>query len=137
MLFIVVIRPPHGRKATLPRNNHIIDAFGAVYDPHLSRLVKAANDSYVRVAGIKCEIAGARLRPRNCRTIAVLRGRPAAVSDDIRAVRDIVKHPVDEARAVQPVGADRPRGAVALRRDGVRRAPARVPAKAKAFDSDR
>ena len=106
-------------------------------DPHLSRLVKTANDPDVRVAGIEREIAGARLRPRYRRAIAVLRGRPAAVSDDIRAVRDVIKHPVDEAGAVQSVGTDRSRGAVALRRDGVRRAPARVPAKAEAFDSDR
>ena len=136
-LFVVVIRLSHSRKATLPRNNHIIGAFGTVDDPYLSRLVKAANDPDVRVAGIECEIAGARLRPRYCRAIAVLRGRTAAVTDDIRAVRGVIKHPVDKARAVQPVRADRSRGAVTFRRDGVRRAPACVPAKAEAFDSDR
>ena len=136
-LFGVVTRPPHSRKTALPRNDDIVRTFGAVDDSHLSRLAKTANDSDVRVARIEREIAGARLRPRYCRAIAVLRGRTAAVADDIRAVRDVIKHPIYEARTIQPVGADRSRSAVALRRDGVRCAPARVPAKAKAFDSDR
>ena len=80
-----------------------------MHDFNVAERVMPHDDSDVSVAGIKDKVAGKRLRPRNRRTVSVLRRRAAAVTDEVRPAADVVEHPIHEAGAVQSERANRSR----------------------------
>ena len=89
------------------------------------------------VLWVKHQISWHSLVPGGGVAVGVLGGGPAAVSDDVLATADVVKHPIHKARTVQAIGPVGARGGTARRRDLPDRAPCVVPAQRPVFDSDR
>ena len=130
-------RPADSGKSLPACNDHIVIAAGAMQNENISPLVPAADDPNVSVLRVKDQIPDLRLRPGNAGTGAVLRHSAAAMTDDVLAVRGIVKHPVHEPRAIQAVGPVSACGTAARRRNLREPSPAAVPAQDEAFYSDR
>ena len=136
-LFSVILRSGNGRKAACPGDDHIVRAAGAVDHQQLSGFVPSTDDANMRIVRVKYQVTGPGVLPAYISTIAVLHGGPATMSDDIFTTGDIVKHPIDKSRAVQPVGPVGAGGGTARRRDLPQLSPAGVPAQHQGFHSDR
>ena len=67
-----------------------------MHDLNVSVLVPACHNADMLIVGVKGEVSNLRILPADRRTVAMLRSRSSAVSDDVAAARGIVKKPIDE-----------------------------------------
>lgn len=94
--FPVVLRPADACKAALSRHHHIVVPAGAVDDEHIAAAVKSADNADMGVLRVENKIAGQCLSPGDFGAIAMLGAGSTAMPDDIGAVCDVVKHPIDK-----------------------------------------
>lgn len=106
-------------------------------DQEVPVFVPAAHDADVFIVWVKYQVAGKGLIPGDGVAVGVLGVCPSAVAYDVFAARHIVKYPVHEPAAIQPVGAVGACGGAAHRRHLPECAPAGVPADDQGFYSDR
>lgn len=81
-------------KAFLSGNNHIVVAARTMHDLNAAVLVPARHNADVFIIRIKGEVADLCVLPADWRTVAMLHSRPAAMADDIAAVRLIEENPI-------------------------------------------
>ena len=108
--------------------HHIVGTAGAVDHKQVAVRVPAAYNADVGVIRVKYEIAGKRFTPGDFRAIAVLHMRAAAVSDYIRSICGVIKHPVYETGAVQTIRAVSSGRRASLRRHFSKLPPPGIPA---------
>ena len=92
----VILRSADRGKACLAGNDHVVVPAGTMDDEQFAVRIPAADDTHVRIIGVKHQVARLRILPADIGAVAVLHGSPSTVADDVTAARGIVEHPIDK-----------------------------------------
>ena len=135
--FCVIAGTGNCGKPRSPGDDHIILAERTVDDKQVSVFISAPYDPHMLIARIEHQITRLSLIPRDRSAIGVLGMGTASVAYDIFPIGDIVKHPIHESTAIEPIRKISPGGGAAVRPYLSELAPAGVPADHQGLHSDR
>ena len=65
-------------------------------DEDIAVFIPTGDDSHMGVIRIEYQIAGKRVCPGDCRTVGMLAGRAAAMTNDVGSFRGVVEHTIVE-----------------------------------------
>ena len=135
--FCVIAGAGNCGKPRSPSDDHIILAERTVDDEQVSAFISAPYDPHMLIAGIEHQITRLSLIPRDGGAVGVLVMGTATVPYDVLASGDIIKYPVHESTAIEPVRKIGPGGGATVRPYLGELAPAGVPANHQGLHSDR